>query len=146
MKYFFIRRGDRIAATLLRISLGAMYLSHSIVLKLATFGLAASVHYFTSLGLPGWLTYVVIGLEIVGGLLLMADIATPWVAIALTPILFGAVWVHAPNGWVFNAQGGGWEYPALLIVVSIVVALLSPAPRAKKVGARFNSDQDAAFV
>ena len=144
MKYGLVGRGDRIAVTLLRISLGAMYLSHSIVLKLATFGLTASVNYFTSLGLPGWLTYVVIGMEIGGGLLLMANIATPWVSIALMPILLGAMWVHAPNGWVFNAQGGGWEYPLLLIVVSIALVLLSP-PKAKKVSAHFDPDYDVAF-
>lgn len=34
----------------------------------------------------------------------------------------GAMWVHAGNGWVFNAPNGGWEYPLFLIVISLVVA------------------------
>ena len=40
------------------------------------------------------------------------------------PVLAGALWVHAGNGWVFSAANGGWEYPLFLIVVSFVVALL----------------------
>jgi putative oxidoreductase len=45
------------------------------------------------------------------------------VAIALVPILVGATWVHAGNGWVFSAPNGGWEYPLFLIVASLVQAL-----------------------
>jgi len=51
-------------------------------------------------------------------------IATRYVALALLPVLAGATYVHAPNGWVFTSAGGGWEYPVFLIVVSVVVALL----------------------
>jgi putative oxidoreductase len=46
------------------------------------------------------------------------------VALALLPVLIGALWVHAGNGWVFTAKGGGWEYPAYLIVLSMVQALV----------------------
>jgi putative oxidoreductase len=34
------------------------------------------------------------------------------------------IWVHAGNGWVFTAPNGGWEYPAFLIVASVVQFLL----------------------
>jgi putative oxidoreductase len=45
--------------------------------------------------------------------------------LALSPALIGAIiWVHASNGWVFTATNGGWEYPAFLIVVSVVQFLL----------------------
>jgi len=56
--------------------------------------------------------------------LLVAGVGTRWVALALIPILAGATWVHAGNGWVFNAPNGGWEYPVFLMVASIVQALL----------------------
>jgi putative oxidoreductase len=39
-------------------------------------------------------------------------------------VLLGAAWVHLPNGWVFNAAGGGWEYPAFLASASLVLWLL----------------------
>jgi putative oxidoreductase len=59
----------------------------------------------------------------VGGVLLLANVASGWVALLLLPILGGAFWVHAGNGWVFSAAGGGWEYPLFLMIVSVAVAL-----------------------
>ena len=113
------------ATFLLRVTLGIMYLSHSLVLKLATYGLAGTAGFFVSVGLPGWLAYVTFAVEAVGGLLLVAGVKTRWVVLALLPALLGAIiWVHGLNGWVFTAPNGGWEYPAFLIVVSIVQFLL----------------------
>lgn len=113
------------AAFLLRVSLGVMYLAHSVVLKLMTFGLAGTTGFFVSIGLPAWLAYATLVAEVVGGALLVLGWHTRLVALALILDLFGAIiWVHAANGWVFSAKGGGWEYPAFLIVASVAVALL----------------------
>lgn len=124
-----IGKGGDAAALLLRLSLGVMYLTHSIVLKIFTFGFAGTAGYFASLGLPSFTAYVVIAAEAIGGMLLLANVATGWVALALLPVLGGALWVHSGNGWVFSANGGGWEYPLFLIVVSVVVALQAFAAR-----------------
>ena len=114
-----------LATFLLRIALGIMYLTHSILLKLLTFGWAGTAGFFVSLGLPAWLAYLTIAAEAVGGTLLVLGWHTRVVALALIPILLGAIiLVHAPNGWAFSAKGGGWEYPAFLIVASVVLALL----------------------
>jgi putative oxidoreductase len=112
------------AATLLRVSLGVMYIAHSLVLKHFTYTLAGTAQFFESLGLPAALAYLTFWAELVGGVLLVAGVASRWVALGLVPILAGALWVHAGNGWVFSAQNGGWEYPLFLIVVSLVQALL----------------------
>ena len=112
------------AATLLRVSLGAMFIAHSLVLKYLTFTLPGTAQFFQSLGLPATLAYATFWAELVGGVLLVAGVGTRWVALALIPILAGATWVHAGNGWVFNAPSGGWEYPVFLMVASIVQALL----------------------
>jgi putative oxidoreductase len=112
------------AATVLRLSLGAMYVAHSLILKHLTFTLPGTAQFFESLGLPGALAYLTFWAELVGGLLLIAGIGTRWVALALIPVLLGAAWVHSGNGWVFSAANGGWEYPAFLIAASIVQALL----------------------
>ena len=113
------------ATFLLRIFLGAVYLAHSIVLKLMTFGLAGTAGFFVSIGLPGWLAYVTFAAEAVGGVLLILGVQTRWVVLSLLPVLIGAIiWVHAANGWVFTAPNGGWEYPAFLIVASVVQFLL----------------------
>jgi len=39
------------------------------------------------------------------------------------PILLGATWTHLGNGWIFSNEGGGWEFPALLVVLAIIVAI-----------------------
>jgi putative oxidoreductase len=112
------------AATLLRVSLGAMFIAHSLVLKYLTFTLPGAAQFFQSLGLPAGLAYATFWAELAGGILLVAGVGTRWVALALIPILAGATWVHAGNGWVFNAPNGGWEYPVFLISASFAQALL----------------------
>ncbi len=111
--------------TLLRVSLGVMYLAHSVVLKFFTFGLAGTAGYFESIGLPGWLAYATFAAEALGGFMLVLGIHARWAALALIPALVGAIiWAHGGNGWVFNAPGGGWEYPLYLIILSIAQFLL----------------------
>jgi putative oxidoreductase len=112
------------AALVLRVSLGVMYIAHSLVLKYFTFTLPGTAQFFASLGLPGALAYVTFWAELIGGVLLVAGVGTRVVALALIPILLGATWVHAGNGWVFSAANGGWEYPVFLIAASLVLALL----------------------
>ena len=118
-------RTEPYGVALLRVSLGVMYLAHSLALKLLTFGLPGTAKFFESVGLPGPLAYLTFAAEAVGGVLLIVGVQTRWVALALTPALAGAIlFVHASKGWVFTAPGGGWEYPAFLLVASIAQALL----------------------
>ena len=111
-------------ALLLRVSLGIMFIAHSLVLKWMTFTLAGTAQYFESIGLPAFLAYATFFAELIGGVLLVLGVQSRWVALALLPILLGATWVHLGNGWVFSAPGGGWEYPLYLIVLSLAQALL----------------------
>ena len=54
---------------------------------------------------------------------MIAGLYTRLTALLSVPILLGATWAHAGNGWVFSNQGGGWEFPALLVVMAIAVAV-----------------------
>lgn len=113
------------AGLVLRLSLGLMYLSHSVLLKLLTYGLDGTATFFVTVGLPGWLAYVTFAAEALGGILLVLGVQTRWIALALTPALAGVIiWVHGANGWVFTMPDGGWEYPAFLLAMSIVQFLL----------------------
>lgn len=112
------------AATLLRVSLGTMFLAHGLILKVFVFTLPGTAQFFGSLGLPEFSAYVVAFAEIAGGAALLLGFRTRLVAAALIPILLGAFWVHSGNGWVFSAANGGWEYPLFLIVASVVQVLL----------------------
>ena len=112
-------------ALVLRVALGVMYLAHSLVLKLMTFGLPGTAGFFAKVGLPEWLAYITFTAEVAGGLLLILGIKTRLVALALVSPLLGAIiWVHGANGWVFTAPGGGWEYPAFLVAASLAQALI----------------------
>jgi putative oxidoreductase len=127
------------AGDLLRIGLGIMYVTHSVVLKVATYGFDGTAQYFEAIGLPGALAYATIVAEALGGAFLIVGYKARETALLLVPILAGALWAHAGNGWVFSNAGGGWEYPLFLIVVSLAVAL-SPgrvlAPSAARVAER----------
>lgn len=112
------------AAFILRISLGIMFIAHGL-LKVIVFTVPGTVQFFDGLGLPPILAYFTIFGEIFGGLLLLAGILTRYVALALIPVLAGALFLaHWSAGWMFANQGGGWEYPAFLIAASVAVALL----------------------
>ena len=124
------KTGMAYGALLLRVSLGTMYLTHGVVLKWMTFGFDGTAKYFASVGFPGPLAYATILAELAGGVMLILGVQSRFVALVLSPILFGALWVHSANGWVFTAQGGGWEYPLYLIVLSIVQVLVGDGAHA----------------
>ena len=69
--------------------------------------------FLAQVGFPGFLAWPIILAELIGGLAILAGFYARLVSLALLPVL-GALLVHAPNGWVFNAPNGGWEYPAFL--------------------------------
>jgi putative oxidoreductase len=119
-------------ALLLRLGLGVMFIAHSLYLKFFVFTLAGTVGFFESLGLPGAVAYLVFAAEGIGGILLILGVRTRWVALALVPVLLGATWVHSGNGWLFSAEGGGWEYPFFLALAAVVQALLGDGAHALK--------------
>jgi putative oxidoreductase len=129
-------RSTALGLLLLRLSLGLMYQAHA-GLKLFVFTLPGTAQFFAAAGLPGGLAYAVFAAEAVGGVLLLLGAWPRQVALALTPILLGAAWVHAPNGWVFNAPGGGWEYPVFLAAMSVVQWLAGDGAAAVKRSPRF---------
>lgn len=111
------------AAFVLRAALGLMFIAHAL-LKYSVFTLPGTAKFFESLGLPGPLAYATFAAELIGGALILAGLGTRWVSLALVPVLLGATWAHAANGWLFTAPNGGWEYPAFLVVAAIAQSLL----------------------
>lgn len=111
------------AALMLRVSLGVMYLAHSLT-KIFVFTLPGTAQFFVSLGFPGWLGYLTAFVELLGGMALLAGIQVRWVALVLLPFMLGALSVHLPNGWSFAAPKGGWEFPAFWAAALVVQALL----------------------
>ncbi|GAB5482739.1 MAG: DoxX family protein [Parasphingorhabdus sp.] len=109
-------------ATITRLSLGVVLLAHGL-LKVFVFTIPGTVSFFASLGLPAIVAYLTIFGEIVGGAALIAGLYSRLTALLSLPILLGATWTHAGNGWLFSNEGGGWEFPLLLVVLAIAVAV-----------------------
>jgi putative oxidoreductase len=125
------RRALNAGATLLRATLGAMYVSHA-WFKITAFGVAGFAGWLDSLGLPGFMAGPVIALELIGGILILTGFYARYVSIALLPVLAVATWVHLPNGLIFSNANGGWEYPVFLMIASVVQALIGDGALALK--------------
>lgn len=112
-------------AFLLRVSLGLALVAHGL-LKVLVFTVPGTVSYFESIGYPGFFAYLVIGAEIGLGAALVLGFRVRAAALAAVPILVGATLEHLGNGWLFTAEGGGWEYPALWTLALVAQALIGP--------------------
>lgn len=112
------------AALILRLTLGGLFLIHA-ALKIFVFTPAGTAMFFGKIGLPPALAYLTIAAEVLGGIALILGVWTRAVALALVPILIGAiVTVHGSAGFFFNNPNGGWEYPAFWAVALLVQSLL----------------------
>jgi putative oxidoreductase len=118
------------AALLLRVSMGVMFLAHGLLLKVMTFGLAGTMGYFGSIGYPPVFGAIVAFAEIAAGIALIAGVWVRLVSLLALPIMIGAVMQHAGAGWLFNAPGGGWEFPAFWTVALLVQAGLGAGAHA----------------
>ena len=118
-------------ALALRVSLGVMFIAHA-YLKLAVFTVPGFEGFLGKVGLPTLLAWPIILAELVGGPAILAGFYGRLVSVALLPVLLGALAIHAPNGWVFNAPNGGWEYPAFLAAAALAHALIGDGAFALK--------------
>lgn len=112
-----------IAALVSRITLGTVLIAHGL-LKFFVFTLPGAASFFVSVGFPGWAAYIVTPFEVLGGIALVIGYRTSWVALAALVELLGIVSVHYANGWLFTNKNGGWEYPIVLVMLAVTVALL----------------------
>jgi putative oxidoreductase len=117
-----------VAETLMRIVVGVMFLMHvSMKLKLGANAVAANI--FAKNGIePALLwTYVVMFLELFGGVCLVAGLFTRFVAAALAiEMLIALLFVHLPKGYL--ASAGGYEYVLLIGAVCFVLAIRGGGP------------------
>lgn len=106
----------------IRVALGVMFIAHA-YLKYAVFTIPGFQQFLGMVGLPTVLAWPIVLAELVGGIAILTGFYGRWVSAALLPVLLGALAIHAPNGWLFNAPNGGWEYPAFLAVAAIAHVL-----------------------
>lgn len=121
---FSTDRSTDLAATLLRVVNGGLFLFHGLI-KVFVFTIPGTVGYFESIGLPGSLAYLTILAEVGGGLALLAGFRVKLISLPLAAVLLGAaIFGHGGNGFGFSNAGGGWEYPVYWAIVMVAQALL----------------------
>src|SRR3954470_6222966 len=109
------------AALLLRLTLGVLFLVHA-SLKIFVFTPAGTAGFFQSIGVPAALAYVTIVWEVAGGLALILGVWPRLVAVAMVPVLLGALFTaHLANGFFFSNPNGGWEYLAFWIAAQLAL-------------------------
>ena len=113
----------RYGVTLLRVVLGLVYIMHG-YLALVILGPSGMVAYQVKNGIPfpeiaTWYLILAHGL---GGIGLVLGIFPRWAALANVPVMLGAiVFVHLKKG--FWAHQGGYEYPLVLLLASLALAM-----------------------
>jgi putative oxidoreductase len=122
------------AAALLRVTLGLAFLAHGLALKVMTFGIGGTMGYFGSIGYPPVFGAIVAVAEVAAGVALIAGVWVRAVSLLAIPIMVGATIQHLPNGWVFTAAGGGWEFPAMWTALLLVQAGLGAGAWALDLG------------
>src|SRR5947209_9328224 len=122
----------KIGRLLLRLVIGGFFIGHGTQKLFGWFGghgLEGTGQFFESLGLrPGRTNALAAGAaEAGGGALLVAGLATPLAASAITGAMLTAIHrVHLKNGpWISN---GGYEYNAVLIAAVIALVEVGPGP------------------
>lgn len=110
-------------ALALRVGLGTMWVAHAL-LKWFVFTLPGFAAWLGTQGLPPAFAWPVFLLELAGGLAIVLGIYGRYMALILIPVMLVAAWTHVPNGWLHTSPGGGWEYPAFLVVASLAYGLI----------------------
>lgn len=111
------------ATLLTRLALGGVLLAHGL-LKILVYTLPGAAGFFASVGFPGWTAYIVAPLEVIAGLAMIVGFRSRLFAALTLPVQIGAGTVHMHNGWLFSSPNGGWEFPAVLVVLTIIVLIL----------------------
>jgi putative oxidoreductase len=122
--------GNDVAFTILRIVLGVVFLAHGSQKMLGLFGgygFHATMGFFTHMGMPAAVAFLIICTEFFGGLGLIFGLLTRIAALGIAGLMIGAIFmVHLPNGffmnWASNQKGEGIEYH--LLVLAMAAALL----------------------
>ena len=77
----------------------------------------------SAMGMPGWMGYLSVAAEFVGGLLVIGGFATRIASLFILVDMIVAIWkVHLHHGF-FN-QNGGYEFPLTLATVAFALIFL----------------------
>lgn len=102
---------------LLRIMLGLVFLANGVTKFQG--GIENTVGWFESIGIPGFMAYVVAIIELVGGIALILGLGTKIAAVLMGIIMLGAIFTAKLSLGFLN----GYVYDLVLLVISIHLVL-----------------------
>jgi putative oxidoreductase len=109
--------------TLLRVIVGIVFLAHGSQ-KLFVYGIGGFAGFLAHLGLPAFLSPIVIAIEFLGGAALILGIGTRIAAAAIALNMLGAVLaVHLKGGFFLPT---GFEYALTMLAASVALVLTGP--------------------
>lgn len=112
-----MQRNHEIGTFLLRLMLGITFFAHG--MSKFQGGMENTAGFFASLGIPGFMAYVVAIIELIGGIAMIAGFGTRIVSALFAVILIVAtLLVKLSDGFL-----GGYELDIVLLVVSLHLAL-----------------------
>jgi len=107
---------------LLRIVLGVSFFVHGLVKFQG--GIENTVGWFDSIGIPGFLAYVVASVELVGGAALILGLGTRIVSALLALIMVGAILKSKlAIGFLGTPEMAGYELDLAFLVIAIFLAV-----------------------
>jgi len=87
-------------------------------------GMAATVSFFDSLGLPAWLAWFDISYEVLIVILLLLGLFFRFACLSSLPILIASMIIYGKNGFYFPS--GGIELPIFWALVQATLVLIGP--------------------
>lgn len=107
---------------LLRIVLGVSFFVHGLVKFQG--GIGNIVGWFESIGIPGFLAYVVGAVELAGGIALILGLGTRVVSALLTLVMVGAILkAKLAIGFLGTAEMAGYELDLAFLVIALFLAV-----------------------
>lgn len=126
-----VRTHDMVSLTVMRIGLGVVMLPHGLQKMFGMFGgsgYTGTMAYFSSQGIPPFVTFLILCSEVIGSLFLIFGFATRVAAFGVLCVMLGATFlVHLPNGFFMNwggtQAGEGFEYHILAIAMAVALMI-----------------------
>ena len=120
-----------LVSLVLRVTLGITMFPHAAQKVFGWFGgpgIAGTLQFFGSLGIPAWLGAFAIAAEFLGAVALVIGLFGRVAALAVAAVMLGAVaTVHLPNGffmnWAGTQAGEGFEYHLLVLAMTAALTL-----------------------
>lgn len=111
-----------IGALILRLITGFTFFLHG--LSKFQGGIENTVGFFSSVGIPGFLAYIVAIIELAGGALVILGLGTRIIGVLFAVVMLGAIFtVKLSAGFMGTDGGAGYEFDVALLAMSVSLAL-----------------------